>query len=86
MSQWRTASYRHYYTKSHLRIFLGFRPSVAPCATVACCRVSCATLRSDLVNQRRALKSFIVARGVAGADYLDEVGGVVNFGRKRLLP
>jgi len=81
----RTASNRRRYTESQLRTFLRLPSLVAPRRVVAYCRVSSAAQRPDLVNQRRTLEQFTAARGLAGVEYVEEVGGGLNFGRKRFL-
>lgn len=80
----RTASNRRRYTESQLRAFLRLAPTV-PRRVVAYCRVSSAAQRPDLVNQRHVLEQFAAARGLAGVEYVDEIGGGLNFGRKRFL-
>jgi predicted site-specific integrase-resolvase len=52
---------------------------------VAYCRVSSAAQHPDLANQRRVLEQFAGARGLAGVEFVEEVGGGLNFGRKRFL-
>lgn len=81
----RTASNRRRYTESQLRAFLRLAPPAAARRTVAYCRVSSAAQRPDLANQRRVLEQFAAARGLAGVEYVEEVGGGLNFGRKRFL-
>jgi predicted site-specific integrase-resolvase len=80
----RTASNRRRYTESQLRTFLRLAPA-EPRRVVAYCRVSSAAQRPDLANQRRVLEQFAVARGLAGVEFVEEVGGGLNFGRKRFL-
>jgi predicted site-specific integrase-resolvase len=83
----RTASNRRRYTESQLRAFLHL-PSDAPGAPrriVAYCRVSSAAQRPDLANQRHTLEQFTAARGLAGVEFIEEVGGGLNFGRKRFV-
>jgi len=80
----RTASNRRRYTESQLRTFLRLAPT-EPRRVVAYCRVSSAAQRPDLANQRRVLEQFAVARGLAGVEFVEEVGGGLNFGRKRFL-
>ncbi|CAM5478467.1 hypothetical protein SSTU70S_03256 [Stutzerimonas stutzeri] len=36
-------------------------------------------------NQRRVLEEFVVARGLAGVEFIEEVGGGLNFKRKKFL-
>lgn len=81
----RTASNRRRYTESQLRAFLRLPSAAPPQRIVAYCRVSSAAQRPDLVNQRHVLEQFTAARGLAGVEYVEEVGGGLNFGRKRFL-
>jgi len=81
----RTASSRRRYTESQLRAFLRLPSPAAPRRIVAYCRVSSSAQRRDLVNQRLVLEQFTAARGLAGVEYVEEVGGGLNFGRKRVL-
>jgi len=81
----RTASNRRRYTESQLRAFLRLPTIAAPRRVLAYCRVSSAAQRPDLANQRRVLEQFAVARGLAGTEYIEEVGGGLDFGRKRFL-
>jgi putative resolvase len=83
----RTDSNRRLYTESQLRAFVGLRhaSTEAPARIVAYCRVSSAAQRRDLVNQRRVLEEFAVARGLANVEFIEEVGGGLNFKRKRFV-
>jgi predicted site-specific integrase-resolvase len=82
----RTDSNRRLYTESQLREFLGLRRAAAePTRIVAYCRVSSAAQRPDLTNQRRVLEEFVVAKGLANVEFIEEVGGGLNFKRKRFL-
>jgi len=53
--------------------------------TIAYCRVSSAAQKPDLKNQRRVLEEFCVARGLAPMEFIEEVGGGLNFNRKKFL-
>lgn len=82
----RTDSNRRLYTESQLRAFIGLRQTVhAPSRLVAYCRVSSAAQKPDLANQRRVLEEFVVAKGLANVEFIEEVGGGLNFKRKRFL-
>jgi predicted site-specific integrase-resolvase len=82
----RTSSNRRLYTESQLREFIGLRQEVnVPTKVVAYCRVSSAAQKSGLANQRRTLEEFVVAKGLAGVEFIEEVGGGLNFKRKRFL-
>jgi len=41
---------------------------------------SSAAQKADLANQR---EEFVVAKGLAGVEFIEEVGGRLNFKRKR---
>jgi len=47
--------------------------------------VSSAAQKPDLVNQRRVLEEFVVAKGWANVEFVEEVGGGLNFKRKKFL-
>lgn len=52
---------------------------------VAYCRVSSAAQKPDLKNQRRVLEDFCAARGVAGTQFIEEVGGGLNLKRPKFV-
>ncbi|MDA8095537.1 MAG: IS607 family transposase [Betaproteobacteria bacterium] len=82
----RTDSNRRLYTETQIREFIGLRLNPhAPEKIVAYCRVSSAAQKPDLANQRKVLEEFVVARGLAGVEFVEEVGGGLNFKRKRFL-
>jgi predicted site-specific integrase-resolvase len=82
----RTDSNRRLYTEAQIREFIGLRHSVCePSRRVAYCRVSSAAQKPDLANQRRVLEEFVVAKGLANVEFIEEVGGGLNFKRKRFL-
>ncbi|WP_218022927.1 IS607 family transposase [Calidithermus terrae] len=82
----RTDSNRRLYTESQFREFIGLRQAGAePTRIIAYCRVSGAAQKPDLINQRRVLEEFVVARGLANVEFIEEVGGGLNFRRKKFL-
>lgn len=82
----RTDSNRRLYTEAQIREFIGIRNAVSePTRVVAYCRVSSAAQKPDLANQRKVLEEFVVARGLANVEFIEEVGGGLNFKRKRFL-
>jgi predicted site-specific integrase-resolvase len=82
----RTDSNRRLYTESQLREFIGLRRAVCePTRLIAYCRVSSAAQKADLANQRKVLEEFVVAKGLANVEFIEEVGGGLNFKRKRFL-
>ena len=82
----RTGSNRRVYTEAQLREFIGLRQGAAePSRLLAYCRVSSAAQRAELVNQRRVLEEFVTAKGLANVEFVEEVGGGLNFKRKKFL-
>jgi putative resolvase len=83
----RTNSNRRLYTVSQIRTFSGIRQAGGnePIRLIAYCRVSSAAQKPDLINQRRVLEEFIVAKGLANVEFIEEVGGGLNFKRKKFL-
>ncbi len=82
----RTATGRRYYTEDQILAFRHQRPATTgPRKTVAYCRVSSQSQRPDLKNQRATLEQFCTARGLANVEFIEEIGGGMNFGRKRFL-
>jgi predicted site-specific integrase-resolvase len=47
--------------------------------------VSSAAQKPDLKNQRRVLEEFCAARGLDCVEWIEEVGGGLNFERKRFV-
>lgn len=82
----RTDSNRRLYTEAQLRTFIGLRNAGSePTRLVAYCRVSSAAQKPDLANQRKVLEEFVVVRGLANVEFVEEIGGGLNFKRKRFL-
>lgn len=82
----RTDSNRRLYTESQIRKFIGLQQIISkPTRLVAYCRVSSTAQKPDLANQRKVLEEFVVARGLANVEFVEEVGGGLNFKRKRFL-
>jgi predicted site-specific integrase-resolvase len=81
----RTPTGRRVYTKAQLTAFVGHpkHPTV-PRRIVAYCRVSSAAQKPDLKNQRAVLEEYCAAKGLA-VDFVEEIGGGLNFSRKRFL-
>lgn len=82
----RTGTNRRAYTESQIRAFIGLqRGESEPTRLVAYCRVSSAAQKPDLANQRKVLETFVAARGLANVEFIEEIGGGLNFKRKRFL-
>ena len=82
----RTDSNRRLYTEAQLHEFIGLRNARSePTRLVAYCRVSSAAQKPDLANQREVLEAFVVAKGLANVEFVQEIGGGLNFKRKQFL-
>ena len=83
----RSNSNRRVYSESQLLEFQGLKRAGGkePTKLVAYCRVSSAAQKPDLANQRRVLEEFVVAKGLANVDFIEEIGGGLNFQRKKFL-
>jgi predicted site-specific integrase-resolvase len=81
----RAVNNRRYYLDGDLAIALGQQKPEIQKRCVAYCRVSSSTQKADLANQRHTLEQFCSARGLAIDEWIEEVGGGLNFNRKRFL-
>lgn len=81
----RTSTGRRYWLRQDLDAYLGRTAVVAPRSNVAYCRVSSQAQRPDLKNQRRIVEEFCVARGIENVEFIEEVGGGLNFKRPKFL-
>jgi len=72
------------YSDEHLRILRGLAVNQSR-KTVVYMRVSSQAQKPDLKNQRDALERFCVAKGYAVDEWVEEIGGGLNFKRKKIL-
>jgi len=79
----RTPTLRRLYSEAQVLEVTGREAPVVRRRVVAYCRVSSAAQKPDLKNQRAALESFCAARGLADVEWVEEIGGGLNFKRKR---
>ncbi len=77
----RTASGRRYWLRQDLDRYLGGTGVERPRRTVCYCRVSSQGQRPDLKNQRRIVEEFAIAKGIANLEFIEEIGGGLNFKR-----
>ncbi len=85
LEAFRSRTGRRYYTERQLKEFtapLGAAP--APTKIIAYCRVSSQAQKPDLKNQRVALETYCNAKGYNNVEYVEEIGGGMNFKRKHL--
>jgi putative resolvase len=81
----RTLSGRRYYNEADLATALNLPQRPSARRTIAYCRVSSPAQRPDLQNQRAALSSYAVSKQFVVDDWIMEIGGGLNFERKRFL-
>lgn len=81
----RTPTGRRVYSVEQVNAFAGVRAPSVPRVKIAYCRVSSQAQRPDLANQKSVIAQFCVARGLAGVEYIDEIGGGLNFKRVKFL-
>ena len=76
---------RRRYLKRDLDALLGKISIDGPRRAIAYCRVSSQAQRPDLKNQRQVVEQFCLAKGLGNVEYIEEVGGGLNFKRPRFL-
>ncbi|MEO1428435.1 MAG: IS607 family transposase [Cyanobacteria bacterium J06633_8] len=81
----RTPSNYRYYTDDDLRIALGEKPKSEDREVVVYCRVSSSNQRSELKNQIKAMEEFANHCGYPVSRTISEIGGGLNFKRKKFL-
>ncbi len=79
----RHPSGQRYFDESDVRLILGGTPATR--VTVVYCRVSGAGQKDDLASQVEAMEIYCRASGIAVDDWIKEIGGGMNFKRKRFL-
>ena len=79
----RLPSGQRYFDESDVRATLGGAPERR--LTVVYCRVSSAGQREDLQSQVAAMEQYCRAAAIAVDEWIQEVGGGMNFKRKRFL-
>jgi len=81
----KTPTGRRVYTLQMLRKAMGVGDETPEQTAVAYCRVSSQSQRPDLKNQRRVVEEFCIARGMANVEFIEEIGGGLNFKRAQFL-
>lgn len=80
----RTSTGRRYWLKRDLDKYLGLYGE-EPKRIVAYCRVSSQAQKPDLKNQREILEEFCINSAKANVEYINEIGGGLNFKRRKFL-
>ncbi len=81
----RSTSGQRYYDESDVRKALGVEPSEEDKKKVVYCRVSSRGQVCDLKSQVKAMEQFCLNAGIAVDEWIDEIGGGMNFERKKFL-
>ncbi|HEV3426785.1 MAG TPA: IS607 family transposase [Paraburkholderia sp.] len=81
----RSATNRRLYSESQIARFAGLVSKQEATRVVVYCRVSSVAQKRDLANQRQILEEFVAAKGFAEAEFIEEIGGGLNFKRKKFL-
>ncbi len=79
----RTVGGHRYYTEKHINQIKGIAKT--PRQNVIYCRVSSNAQKPELENQVEAMKQFCTASGITIDKVIEEIGGGLNFKRKKFL-
>ncbi|AHJ29577.1 IS607 family transposase [Nodularia spumigena] len=81
----RTPSGHRFYTENDLLIIQGLKPTEQHRKNIVYCRVSSNGQKPELRNQITAMETFCLNRGLAVDEWVSEIGGGLNFKRKKFL-
>ena len=81
----RTLSGHRFYTEDDLLIAQGMKPIESKRKVIVYCRVSSSGQKPELKNQISAMETFCLNRGLSVDDWVSEIGGGLNFKRKKFL-
>ena len=79
----RHPSGHRYFDEADVRLMLGGAPRERD--VVVYCRVSSAGQKDDLASQVQAMETYCLGAGIAVDEWIQEIGGGMNFKRKRFL-
>ncbi|MBK1656225.1 IS607 family transposase [Allochromatium vinosum] len=79
----RHPSGHRYFDEADVRLLTGVAPEKR--AVVVYCRVSRAGQKDDLASQVRAMETYCLGAGIAVDEWIEEIGGGMNFKRQRFL-
>jgi Predicted site-specific integrase-resolvase len=79
----RLPSGHRYFDESDVRAMLGGAPVSR--VTIVYCRVSGAGQKDDLASQVKAMETYCLNAGIAVDEWIEEIGGGMNFKRKKFL-
>lgn len=81
----RSAGGHRYYDESDVRKALGSEMPTELKKTMVYCRVSSRSQLPDLKSQVSAMRQFCLGGGIAVDEWMEEIGGGMNFKRKEFL-
>ena len=81
----RSPSGRRLYTDQQIRAYRTELPPRIERLCVAYVRVSSQAQRPDLMNQRKLLEQFCIAKGQVVDEWVEELGGGLNFKRPKFI-
>ena len=82
----RSKTNRRVYTKEQLLNFQGQNKEIRlPYRNIVYCRVSSFSQKPDLENQSKILQEYCSANGLDNIEIIKEIGGGLNFKRKKFL-
>lgn len=82
---YRTPTNRRVYTQSQLKEFIGRQTENTRTRIIAYCRVSSASQKPDLNNQLAIVREYCIKSGLDNVEFMSEIGGGLNFQRKKFL-
>jgi predicted site-specific integrase-resolvase len=81
----RTLSGHRFYTEEDFLIAQGLKPIESKRKIIVYCRVSSSGQKPELKNQISAMETFCLSSGLVVDEWISEVGGGLNFKRKKFL-
>ena len=81
----RSPSGRRLYTDEQIRAYRAELPPRIERSCIAYVRVASQAQRPDLKNQRKQLEQFCIAKGQVVDEWIEEIGGGLNFRRPKFI-
>lgn len=81
----RTLGNQRDYDESHLLIAKRLKSGKTASKVIVYCRVSSSGQKDDLASQVKGMETFCLAKGLEVTDHITEIGGGLNFKRKKFL-
>lgn len=81
----RGAGGQRYFDESDVQLALRVEPDEQEKKVIVYCRVSSPAQRPDLKLQVEAMRTFCLGGGIAVDEWIEEIGGGMNFKRKKLI-